>query len=208
MVEFGLKLEDNKVSEWSDKYIDYDALKKILKKASAAVKKRDDLCKRKPELAEEIVIAYKQGNGPNQMTPSPSHDGLNLLDISNNNIVGLPVEEEDDRVVDQVPNTSGESQPLMKRQYESHGTMTSEKQTDSISGHISRTLSGYALGGYFSNSKYEQRIRESLEEIENIESKFDESIHEQVRQMNVTYCASECDNESALTSHTFNSYTR
>ena len=33
MVEFGLKLEDNKVSEWSDHYLDYEGLKKILKKA-------------------------------------------------------------------------------------------------------------------------------------------------------------------------------
>ena len=72
MVEFGLKLEDNKVSEWSDKYIDYESLKKILKKASEAIKKKDDLCNRKPQLAEEIVAAYKQGNGPNLMSPGSS----------------------------------------------------------------------------------------------------------------------------------------
>jgi len=30
MVEFGLKLQDNKVREWSDKYIDYEKLKRLL----------------------------------------------------------------------------------------------------------------------------------------------------------------------------------
>ena len=174
MVEFGLKLEDNKVSEWSDKYIDYEALKKILKKASASVKKKDELCRRKPELAEEIVLTYQQGKGPNQKTPNTSqHDGLNLLG-SNNDMVGLPLEG-DVPAVEQVPL---ESLPLMKRgdKYESHGTMASDKLTDSISGHISRTISGY-----FSNSKYEHRIREALEEIEILEGRFDESMQREVR---------------------------
>ena len=32
MVEFGLKLEDNKVKKWSDKYIDYEYLKELLQR--------------------------------------------------------------------------------------------------------------------------------------------------------------------------------
>ena len=40
MVEFGLKLEDNKVADWADKYIDYDKLKEILRLAKNAMKKR------------------------------------------------------------------------------------------------------------------------------------------------------------------------
>ena len=38
MVEFGLKLSDNKVSKWGDKYLDYERLKLLLKKAKAAMK--------------------------------------------------------------------------------------------------------------------------------------------------------------------------
>lgn len=183
MVEFGLKLEDNKVSEWSDKYIDYEALKKILKKASAAVKKKDELCKRKPELADEIVAAYKQGKGPNLMSPATSQDGLNLLTEMGN--VGMPIaEEETDTkvVVDQVPTS--ELAPLVttNKGFGSHGTMASNT-VDSLSGHISRTISGY-----FTDSKYERRIRESLDEIENLESRFDESIHQQVRNSKVCGC--------------------
>ncbi len=54
MVEFGLKLEDNKVQEWSDKYINYEQLKKLIKSAKKAADARKDLDKRHPTLAAEV----------------------------------------------------------------------------------------------------------------------------------------------------------
>lgn len=48
MVEFGLKLEDNKVDEWSSQYLDYEKLKGELKRAKASAEKRDELLKRMP----------------------------------------------------------------------------------------------------------------------------------------------------------------
>eukprot|EP00985_Skeletonema_marinoi_P027688 scaffold23114_cov80-Skeletonema_marinoi.AAC.1 len=48
MVEFGLKLEDNKVDEWSTKYIDYEKLKAILKRAKSGFEYRDELIARMP----------------------------------------------------------------------------------------------------------------------------------------------------------------
>jgi len=61
MVEFGLKLEDNKVAEWADKYIDYERLKVYLKKAKKAAEAYDALAKRRPELAAEVKAAYDAG---------------------------------------------------------------------------------------------------------------------------------------------------
>jgi len=56
MVEFGLKLEDNKVAEWSNKYIDYEKLKSILKRAKAAAEHREELIKRNdPVVVSEVV---------------------------------------------------------------------------------------------------------------------------------------------------------
>jgi len=49
MVEFGLKLEDNKVEQWSNKYIDYEKLKSILKKAKAASNHVEELKKKLPQ---------------------------------------------------------------------------------------------------------------------------------------------------------------
>lgn len=54
MVEFGLKLEDNKVEQWSDKYLDYEKLKSILKKAKAAAGHVEEL---KKKLPKELVEA-------------------------------------------------------------------------------------------------------------------------------------------------------
>ena len=48
MVEFGLKLEDNKVDKWSTNYIDYEKLKAILKRAKSGVEYRDELRSRTP----------------------------------------------------------------------------------------------------------------------------------------------------------------
>lgn len=59
MVEFGLKLEDNKVSEWSEHYIDYESLKKILKKAKAAEKKYRELSEKSPTEAKAITQRFR-----------------------------------------------------------------------------------------------------------------------------------------------------
>ncbi|KAL3823186.1 hypothetical protein ACHAXA_010070 [Cyclostephanos tholiformis] len=59
MVEFGLKLEDNKVDEWSSQYLDYERLKGELKRAKASAAHRDEVFERLPpaaaaEVAQEL----------------------------------------------------------------------------------------------------------------------------------------------------------
>lgn len=179
MVEFGLKLEDNKVAEWSEKYIDYDGLKQILTKASAAAKKQEDLVKRRPELAEEIIANYRRGNP----TPSSSqHDLQNVKGTdSASGGVELPAHQ---RSSPFEKSTIPEAQPLLENEkFVSHGTMASESKqiTESVPRSIQRTLSEHLMSGYFSNSSYEKRIRESLKEIDALETKFDEAIHQEVR---------------------------
>ena len=62
MVEFGLKLDDNKVSEWSELYLDYEALKKILKTAKKSQKKYEELCQQNPIEAEAVTKAFRSGD--------------------------------------------------------------------------------------------------------------------------------------------------
>eukprot|EP00591_Stephanopyxis_turris_P008094 CAMPEP_0195526826 /NCGR_PEP_ID=MMETSP0794_2-20130614/28141_1 /TAXON_ID=515487 /ORGANISM="Stephanopyxis turris, Strain CCMP 815" /LENGTH=70 /DNA_ID=CAMNT_0040657611 /DNA_START=163 /DNA_END=371 /DNA_ORIENTATION=+ len=61
MVEFGLKLLDNKVAEWSNEYMDYEKLKTLLKKAKEAEKICNTLEKTNPELAIEAKAQYAEG---------------------------------------------------------------------------------------------------------------------------------------------------
>ena len=60
MVEFGLKLEDNKVDKWSTKYIDYEKLKSILKRAKSGYEYRDELISRMPIAVVTEVTAERE----------------------------------------------------------------------------------------------------------------------------------------------------
>ncbi len=60
MVEFGLKLADNKVEEWAAAYIDYEGLKKLIAAAQRAEKARNDLEARNASLAADIKASYYQ----------------------------------------------------------------------------------------------------------------------------------------------------
>lgn len=56
MVEFGLKLEDNKVEEWAHAYINYEALKGLIAAAKKAEKTRDELEAQNSSLAAIIRL--------------------------------------------------------------------------------------------------------------------------------------------------------
>lgn len=78
MVEFGLKLEDNKVSEWAAFYLNYDALKAILKKAKGAIKNYEEAAKKRPEDAKAILQAHRAGNFSSITSKSPMPSALSL----------------------------------------------------------------------------------------------------------------------------------
>lgn len=76
MVEFGLKLEANKFSEWYNDYIDYEKLKYLLKKLSSALKERDSLEKKNSVLAlvirREFVSSDKFRSNSSSKNSSPA----------------------------------------------------------------------------------------------------------------------------------------
>jgi hypothetical protein len=78
MVEFGLKLEDNKVSEWSEYYLNYEKLKAILKKAKASHKKYDEQAKKQPDDAARILEAHRAGNVHYVTAATPRGSTTNL----------------------------------------------------------------------------------------------------------------------------------
>ncbi|GMH76350.1 hypothetical protein TL16_g07050 [Triparma laevis f. inornata] len=54
MVEFGLKLEDNKVSKWREHYVDYERLKSLLKKIKSTMKQRDEFRDKRAEKLKSL----------------------------------------------------------------------------------------------------------------------------------------------------------
>jgi hypothetical protein len=85
MVEFGLKLVDNRVSEWKEYYIDYETLQALLKKAAEAKDKLDDLKARDPELAARTIATINDEEDDEKRKDSSrieaeSWDNSNLSD--------------------------------------------------------------------------------------------------------------------------------
>eukprot|EP00522_Entomoneis_paludosa_P006853 CAMPEP_0172440198 /NCGR_PEP_ID=MMETSP1065-20121228/911_1 /TAXON_ID=265537 /ORGANISM="Amphiprora paludosa, Strain CCMP125" /LENGTH=924 /DNA_ID=CAMNT_0013188983 /DNA_START=235 /DNA_END=3009 /DNA_ORIENTATION=- len=74
MVEFGLKLRDNKVEEWADYYVRYEKLKQILKKYKSQIKNFNDLAKKDTELSNGLKEAWLEGTL--LTTPATSSENL------------------------------------------------------------------------------------------------------------------------------------
>ena len=87
MVEFGLKLEDNKNAEWSEKYIDYERLKKLLKNAKKAADAREELAKRHPSRANEIQSAFERDRQAVASSSLPRTNSASTIStVANNNV--------------------------------------------------------------------------------------------------------------------------
>jgi len=117
MVEFGLKLEDNRVDDWADKYIDYEKLKAVLKRAKASAANRDDLIKRLPSAAAEVTqerkdrlaMGCKLANQPN--LPPPDYKGL-MIPLKEDSDERKPLNSEVDYPLDKRDSSS--SLPVLK----------------------------------------------------------------------------------------------
>lgn len=173
MVEFGLKLEDNKVAEWSDSYINYEKLKALLKKAKEAAKKRDELIKRRPDLALEIQEAYKAGDlvfDPQSGAPSRVNSAVDLAALGGDE------------------TNASETEKLLKEnsfpgslKYGSQGSLRSMgsgeyKTSDSTVQSLFRGVSGY-----FSKSKYEKKLGYALQAVDDGHALFAGALREEVR---------------------------
>jgi hypothetical protein len=78
MVEFGLKLEDNKVAAWGDHYIRYELLKESLDKCQKAQTKLDQLKEKRPDTFQTVQDSLRNGTA----TPKASRDNLTDLGFS------------------------------------------------------------------------------------------------------------------------------
>lgn len=185
MVEFGLKLEDNKVADWADKYLDYEKLKEILKKAKNAMKKRDDLMKRKPDLAAEIEKAFKEGASRAFTSPPPSYGNLDSLSLG----VTMPISEENDER-DEYFNSKNqrllkesESDTLLDRGQQKYGSETSLSTIDStiqLEDSFGQKLFS-TVSVIFSKSRYETYVRSRLQEVEDCHTQFEMELLKEVR---------------------------
>ena len=87
MVEFGLKLEDNRVAEWSDKYIDYNKLKLLIEKLAKIIEKRKELEGRNQSLAKQVKESFTFNSNE-----------LNSVNTSRTSLASMKVDANEDIV--------------------------------------------------------------------------------------------------------------
>lgn len=162
MVEFGLKLEDNKVAEWADTYIDYEKLKDLLKKSQAAIKRRDEIMKRKPELSAEIETAFKAGT-KTLLSPMSQTSLSSVVEGSECN--------DSISIVDMAGSANEKSALLVDR-----GGIPSKYGSESSFQQLFSTVTGI-----FSAKKYETIVRARLQEVADYHAQFETELFAEVR---------------------------
>ncbi len=181
MVEFGLKLDDNKVSEWSDFYLDYDKLKDELKKAKVLKKKYDDQAKKRPEDAAKILNAHQSGN-KEHVTITPSGSTANLTSIGHRSLSREDTREstfggDEDAAITESTSLLINSPSDSGLQYASP---THPKELDKNLSFSHKAISD--IQGYF-GSRYERTMRGYLKDVDEKADEFGELLSEEQKKV-------------------------
>lgn len=178
MVEFGLKLEDNKVSEWGEFYLNYEALKAMLKKAKTASKKYEEQAQKRPEDAAQILRAHRAGNQDYITSITPSSSRVNLPELTTKAGVSLPTAAAAAAASGPSRQDTMESAFATTESTEKTGLLTdqSERSCDYFTSPSSRPAgSTFSLTDYF-GSRYERTLRGYLQEIDDRGEAFAKSL--------------------------------
>ena len=187
MVEFGLKLEDNKVAEWTDHYIEYEKLKAILKRCTTAVKRHYELAAKAPEKAAKVErdyldgVVYSVGNSREHLTEEEFIPGP---PVSPPPRVALSTAEQS--LLSPPSALPDEKQKLLEanrlQRYGTGGSSTTFEEAPSRI--FSRTIS--TVSGLFTKP-YEKQIRESIREKVALEEEFEQQLTRDIERVNGFY---------------------
>jgi len=190
MVEFGLKLQDNQVAEWSEHYIAYEELKKLLKKVKQAIARYEEQAKKKPELAEEIKSNYDQGIST-FITRTPPMSSASLTDLKEAAVAAAVTRSASRENLSEAAATEstsllqkmmGQGTPTSERQptteaYESTNKLPTASPESAIHGVLKTAVS--SVSGYF-EKRYESSLRENLRDIDAFQDDFDQKMMSEV----------------------------
>jgi SPX domain protein involved in polyphosphate accumulation len=167
MVEFGLKLEDNKVAAWGDHYLRYELLKECLDKAKKVQTKLDNLKEKRPELYQTVLDSLARG------LPTPASSKENLIATTSEHSKSSPPRE--------LVTISEQEEPLLPKTPEADSTYGSVQDTPSLLVRSMTTLSDY-LG-----ISFERQVRDAWKELDKIALEFDVLLMDDLDKVNSFY---------------------
>jgi hypothetical protein len=179
MVEFGLKLEDNKVADWSEHYIEYEKLKNILKKCQAADKRWTDLAAKKPLTAAAIADNFYSEAQRDKITEDSSSSFLAEGDES---LTEIDENEAETERTELVPVRTPQ------QDYGSGKGLPDSGSSNSLVGFGKKAVSGLTSGmtDYFTKS-FERQALDALKELENYTQEFDACLVKSLSRLSTFY---------------------
>jgi hypothetical protein len=209
MVEFGLKLQDNKVSEWSQYYIDYEKLKGILDRCAASLKRYEELVAKRPEYVQLITDAYRQGlptttphaSQRDLLASSPTTKEEENEDLNEDVQVGMILHSIQEGK-DENENSASKMEIINERtelildsslantpRYGSERDNNSPlKNVDSAGNLLQRALDRATSGvSDFLQRSFERTVRDTLKEIDRIDKEFEDCLLENIERVNTFY---------------------
>ena len=172
MVEFGLKLEDNKVEDWKDRYIDYDKLKSLIQEAKVTVKLRVVLEAQNPKKANEIKTAFAIGAEDRSGCSSASS-------MSESNLMQLAEESETTKYPGENKVLLADHHSFTRRQ--SYGGSFGESIYGSASDTKLKVFIKRSMSSIFQRRSYKNKLKNALEDEGKVIDMFSECIHDEVR---------------------------
>jgi EXS family/SPX domain len=194
MVDFGLKLEDNKVSDWSEHYIRYDVLNGILTKCEAAMTRYEELAKRQPETAIIITNAYHSEESTSKSS------SLDSMEMTSNNTKRSSfflhsIREENHKTQIETSkfdthhrleliNGSSPSDYGSCREIETVSCLPNDPTSSAITRALVKAASDVSD---FYNGRYETKLYEALKSIDKYETQFGDALVSDIHKVNVFY---------------------
>lgn len=180
MVEFGLKLEDNKVAEWSEYYLDYNKLKAILKKAKECQTKYEEQAQKRPQASKDIMEAHQAGK-EELITVTPNQSAVNLATAAAETAISAdPILSKLQPALLEEPSERTSLLPD-SGQHEQHPDSKIPNRMPSFS---HRAISD--IQEYF-GSRYERNLRNLLRESDSLSEEFAENIAKEQKKVTAFY---------------------
>lgn len=176
MVEFGLKLIDNRVSEWKDNYIEYETLQVLLKKAVEAREKLKDLKARYPEADEEDDTEKREDSSRIEIAPWHSAT-TTLTDTAVAQVETAQFMQSIDSVgssgniVEEYSRPSGSSSPRLNK---SDSVLSTIPRSDS-------SVTQWTYNKLFPQSGFKNKLNRASSNAIKKKKLFDDRLYEEVR---------------------------
>ncbi len=188
MVEFGLKLSDNKVEDWAHAYLNYEALKNLIAAAQKAEKTLHDLEAQNEVLAAEIKLrlandeasATEKVDSDVSLYGDENSESQSLISFGSHFYGGLNSSHHESLkdLSNHGSDSSANFQPLKRS-----GSDASLSSLMALGGNVVKQK----VSGYFQRHSYEYKLKKAIKDENNAIQNFRIFLNEDVSEVTIFF---------------------